>query len=95
VAAPVRYSGSGGGSMPSRLWALPAGGMPRYPYIREKFTRDLSFARELAREYFERFPKDRYETEVESWRQIQSQNIEFTMKRLREPVVPRSDLTES
>jgi hypothetical protein len=59
--------------------------MPRDPYIREKFTRDLSFARKLAREYFERYPKDRYATEVESWRQIQSQNIEFTVKRLREP----------
>jgi hypothetical protein len=58
----------------------------RDPYIREKFTRDLSFARQLAREYFERFPKDRYETEVETWRQIQSHNIEFTMKRLREPI---------
>jgi hypothetical protein len=32
--------------------------MPRDPYIREKFTRDLSFARQLAREYFERYPKD-------------------------------------
>jgi hypothetical protein len=30
--------------------------------------------------------KDRYQTEVESWRELQSQNIEFTMKRLREPV---------
>jgi len=28
----------------------------------------------------------RYQTEVESWRHLQSQNIEFTMKRLREPV---------
>jgi hypothetical protein len=51
--------------------------MPRDPFIREKFTRDLSFARQLAREYFERYPK-----------QIQSQNIEFTMKRLREPKQP-------
>jgi hypothetical protein len=59
--------------------------MPADPHIREKFTRDLSFARQLAKEYFQRYPKDRYETEVESWRQIQSQNIEFTMKRLREP----------
>ena len=33
-----------------------------------------------------RFPKDRYRTEVESWRELQSQNIEFTMKQLREPV---------
>jgi hypothetical protein len=62
--------------------------MPRDPYIREKFTRDLSFARQLAREYFERYPKDLFATEVESWRQIQSQNIEFTMKRLREPIGP-------
>ena len=37
-------------------------------------------------EYFERFPKDWYMTEVESWRETQSSNIEFTMKRLREPV---------
>ena len=40
----------------------------------------------LAAEYFERFPKDRYQTEVESWRHLQSQNFEFTMKRLREPI---------
>jgi hypothetical protein len=60
----------------------------RDTFIREKFTRDLSFARQLAKEYFQRFPKDRYETEVESWQQIQSQNIEFTIKRLREPKTP-------
>jgi hypothetical protein len=34
----------------------------------------------------ERYPKDRYQTEVESWRILQSANIEFTMKRLREPI---------
>jgi hypothetical protein len=60
--------------------------MPRDPYIREKFTRERSAARKVAQEYFERFPKDRYQTEIESWRHLQSQNIEFTMKRLREPV---------
>jgi hypothetical protein len=37
------------------------------------------------KEYLKRYPKDQYETKVESWRQIQSQNIEFTMRRLREP----------
>ena len=42
-------------------------------------------ARKLAAEYFQRFPKERYR-EVESWRHLQSQNIEFTMKRLREPI---------
>jgi hypothetical protein len=62
--------------------------VPRDAYIRDKFTRELTTARKVAREYFERYPKDRYETEVENWRQIQSQNIEFTMKRLRESKMP-------
>ena len=53
------------------------------PFIREKFTKEQSFARKLARGYFEKYPKDRYQTEVESWRELQSKNIEFTMKRLR------------
>ena len=56
------------------------------PFIREKFTRERSAARKLAQEYFERYPKDRYQTEVESWRHLQSANIEFMMKRLREPI---------
>jgi hypothetical protein len=34
----------------------------------------------VARDYFERFPKDRYETSVESWRHLQCDNYEFTMK---------------
>jgi hypothetical protein len=61
-------------------------GMPRDPFIREKFTRERSAARKVAQEYFERFPKNRYRTEVESWRNLQSANIEFTMKRLCEPI---------
>ena len=60
--------------------------MPRDYFIREKFTRERTAARNLAAEYFQRFPKERYHTEVESWRELQSQNIEFTMKRLREPI---------
>jgi hypothetical protein len=62
--------------------------MPRDPYIRDKFTREIKTARKVAREYLERFPKDLYETEVESWADIQCYNIEFTMKRLREPRAP-------
>jgi hypothetical protein len=50
--------------------------MPRDPFIREKFTREHTAARKLATEYFRRFPKDRYQTEVESWRNLQSANIE-------------------
>jgi hypothetical protein len=60
--------------------------MPRDPFVREKFTKDRNAARKHAAEYFQRFPKERYQTEVESWRHLQSQNIEFTMKRLREPI---------
>ena len=60
--------------------------MPQGPFIREKFTRLRQAAKKLAAEYFERFPKDRYQTEIESWRHLQSDNIEFTIKRLREPV---------
>jgi hypothetical protein len=36
-------------------------------------------------QYLERFPKDRYPTEIESWRHLQSDIIEFTMKPLRCP----------
>jgi len=60
--------------------------MPRDPFIREEFTKERSAARKLVREYLERYPKDQYQTEVESWRNLQSANIEFTMKRLREPI---------
>jgi hypothetical protein len=42
--------------------------MPKDPFIREKFTREHTAARKLAEEYFARYPKERYQTEVESWR---------------------------
>jgi hypothetical protein len=61
-------------------------GMSQDPIIREKFTRLRQAAKKLAAEYFERFPKHRYQTEIESWRHLQSDNIEFTLKRLREPI---------
>jgi hypothetical protein len=32
------------------------------PFIRVKFTKEQSFARQLAKEYFEKYPKDRYQT---------------------------------
>ena len=40
-------------------------------------------ARKLATDYFRRYPKDAYQTEVESWRNLQSGKIEFMVKRLR------------
>ena len=60
--------------------------MPRGPFVHEKFTRERTAAKKLAAEYLQRFPKERYQTEVESWRELQSQNIEFTMRRLHEPI---------
>jgi hypothetical protein len=39
--------------------------MPIDPIICEKFTKERTAARELAAEYFQRFPKDRYQTQVE------------------------------
>jgi hypothetical protein len=63
--------------------------MPRCSAIRTSETsREVKTARAVARDYFERFPKDRYETSVESWRHLQCDNYEFTMKRLREPKAP-------
>jgi transposase len=38
--------------------------MVKDPFVREKFTGNLNHARKLAAEYFERFPKERYHTEV-------------------------------
>jgi hypothetical protein len=70
------------------------GPMPRDPFVREKFTRERMAAKKLAAEYFQRFPKERYQTEVESWRNLQSQNIEFTMKRLREPVERATEIAK-
>jgi hypothetical protein len=40
--------------------------MSRAPHIREKYTREEKTARAVARDYFERFRRDRYETSVES-----------------------------
>jgi hypothetical protein len=68
--------------LPCQLGPPVDGGVPKDPFVREKFARERSAAKKLDAEYFHRFPKDVYRTEVESWRNLQSQNIEFTMKRL-------------
>ena len=56
------------------------------PFLREKLTRLRVTARQFAKEYFQRYPKDRYMTEIESWRELQSDNVEFTIKRLLRPI---------
>jgi short-subunit dehydrogenase len=63
------------------------------PYIRDKYTREVKTARVAARENFERFPKDRYETAVQSWRHLQCDNYEFTMRRLHVRSAARADET--
>ena len=66
-------------------------GIPQDAYIREK----SHIRKEAGRaEYFERFPKELYQTEFESWRELQSQNIEFTMKRLREPIERATEIAK-
>ena len=50
---------------------------------RDTFRRDtFALPREKAREMFRRFPKAAYMTEIESWRELPGDRIEFTMRRL-------------
>ena len=51
-------------------------------FRRETFTLPRVEAREKAREWFARYPKAAYMTEVESWRELADGRIEFTMRRL-------------
>ncbi len=54
----------------------------RDPFIRETFCLPRIEARAKAREWFKTWPKAAYWTEVESWRQLPDDQIEFTMRRL-------------
>ncbi|MBV8443803.1 MAG: hypothetical protein JO312_25150 [Hyphomicrobiales bacterium] len=49
---------------------------------RETFRLRRLEARAKAREWFERFPKAAYMTEIESWREVADGEIEFVMRRL-------------
>lgn len=51
-------------------------------FVRETFCLSREDARRKAREWFDAFPKAAYWTEVESWRQVDGDRIEFTMRRL-------------
>ena len=52
-------------------------------FLRETFTLPREKARLKAREYLTRYPKAAYMSEVESWRELPTGEIEFTMRRLR------------
>ena len=51
-------------------------------FRRETFALPREAARAKAREMFERFPKAAYMTEIESWRELPDDRVEFTMRRL-------------
>ena len=54
----------------------------RDSFVRETFRMDRPAAREKAQEWFNRYPKAAYWTQVESWRVLDGDVIEFTMRRL-------------
>ena len=49
---------------------------------RETYTLPRREARAKAREWFDRFPKAAYMTEIEFWRELDDDVIEFTIRRL-------------
>jgi len=63
----------------AKLMAGRAG--PR-AFRRETFALPREAAREKAREMLRRFPKAAYQTEIESWRVLPGDRIEFTVRRL-------------
>jgi hypothetical protein len=51
-------------------------------FRRETFALPREEARAKARELFRRFPKAAYQTEIEAWRVLPDDCIEFTVRRL-------------
>lgn len=58
------------------------GSAPCEVFKRATFTLERSAARAKAREWFERYPKAAYMTEIEFWRELADGRIEFTIRRL-------------
>ena len=55
---------------------------PRDAFRRETFALPREAARAKAREMLRRYPKAAYMTEIESWRVLPGDRIEFTVRRL-------------
>jgi hypothetical protein len=51
-------------------------------FRRESFCLPRAEARVKAREWFDRYPKAAYMTEIEFWRELADGRIEFVMRRL-------------
>lgn len=49
---------------------------------RESYRLPRSEAHATARDWFERYPRTAYTTEVESWRVLENGLVEFTMRRM-------------
>jgi hypothetical protein len=49
---------------------------------RETYVLPRGEARDKAREWFDKFPKAAYMTEIEFWRELSDGRIEFTIRRL-------------
>jgi hypothetical protein len=62
--------------------ALAGHARVRDAFRRETFALPREAARAKAREMFRRYPKAAYMTEIESWRVLPGDRIEFTMRRL-------------
>lgn len=58
------------------------GRLARDGFVRETFTLPRPDARAKAREWFSRWPKQAYWTQIESWCERPDDMIEFTMRRL-------------
>lgn len=74
----------GPGAVAGRLAARRARGAvgEADAWRRETYTLSRPEAREKAREWFDRFPRAAYMTEIESWRELSDGRIEFTIRRL-------------
>lgn len=57
-------------------------GRERDGFLRETFVLPRADARDKAREWFDRWPKQAYWTEIESWFERPGDVIEFTIRRL-------------
>jgi hypothetical protein len=55
---------------------------PKDIWRRDTYTLPRNEARIMARDYFAKFPKAAYMTEIESWRVLAGDRIEFTIRRL-------------
>jgi hypothetical protein len=70
------------GPKPGDVAGRARGRMAESQWRRETFTLPRQAARDAARAMFNKFPKAAYMTEVESWRVLDGDRIEFTMRRL-------------